>query len=370
MTRTSLRAALLSSFLFAGVAHADQCQAVAPEQQKKALELLKPGVRLFDYCGPCNNPGVLEGPYVLKFVKAEGSTLTVNGKGVDLAYLYIWDAESETYVNVARLVGCPTEGVSRSLMLTDEMQLVVLPDSTFTEIAVDSASDDYTESGLTMESGDLLAILARGQVKTGAWNGTTPDPRGHFAANCSAPEGSETDGALLYKVGNAAWLRTGTTAVVDSQQAGMLKFKVRDTKYSDNAGKYTVGVFRVPSRALASDARVEVEAANDEWVSSGIEVSAGDIVLIRASGEAVVQGKRTGPLGITCVNGNTVTLEADGALAAKIGTSTVVRVGASWILTATASGPLKFRVRSGSKYEGNTGSYSVRATLLKGAAKK
>ncbi len=74
-------------------------------------------------------------------------------------------------------------------------------------VGVEGANDDYTPTGLNVKKGDLVLIGASGVVSTGAFNGRT-DPNGHFG-RCGE---SDTDGALMYKIGPTAAQRPASTS--------------------------------------------------------------------------------------------------------------------------------------------------------------
>jgi hypothetical protein len=221
---------------------------------------------------------------------------------------------------------------------------------------VEGANDDYTETELSVKKGDLIFVGAKGSVVTGSWNGATGTPWGHGGA-CGS--GSEADGALVMKIGSGNPVRVGDDSSIEADRDGALKLKVRDTKYSDNSGAYEVKIIILSAQTLGEPKALEIEAANDEWTPAEMTVSKGDVVVVRASGEVTVLGAKRGPAGLRCGGG-----DADGGLSAKIGTTSVVRLGEVAAVPATASGPLKLRVRSGAKYEGNKGKYQVRINII------
>src|SRR5262249_9935800 len=145
-------------------------------------------------------------------------------------------------------------------------------------LSVDGANDDYTPTGITVKHGDLILIGASGEVVTGAWAGKT-DPNGH-SGRCG---GSDTDGALMFKIGATAPHKAGKHKLAVAESDGELKLKVRDTKYNDNKGSFSVDVIRIPGQMRPPEpTKVVVDVANDEWTPSDLKVEKGDLVLVSA----------------------------------------------------------------------------------------
>jgi hypothetical protein len=229
-------------------------------------------------------------------------------------------------------------------------------------LSVEGANDDYTQTGLNVKKGDLVLIGASGVVSTGAFNGRT-DPNGHFG-RCGE---NDTDGALMYKVGPTAAQKAGKHKLVVVQTDGELKFKVRDTKYSDNEGSYSVDVLRIPGHMKPPEpTKVMVDVANDEWTPSELKVEKGDLVVVAAQNDPANQvrftnadSRSTGtPEGARCQYGVKVQSDNDGALMMKVGTSEYRRAGALNFMVADAVGAVKFRARL-QHPAGNRGSYKV-----------
>jgi hypothetical protein len=106
--------ALSMMILMSGsMAFADQCAYVSQDTAKKALKMIVESNTIQTLCEPCG-----ETKAQTLDVKAIGANdvsyqgfwqVSVNNKGVDLAYTFV------NGLNVAQLVGCPTEGVSPSI---------------------------------------------------------------------------------------------------------------------------------------------------------------------------------------------------------------------------------------------------------------
>ena len=102
--------------LFSIYAMADQCQAVSQAEAERAALLLQKNAVITDYCEPCNEGGAkVSKVSVVNKVKLETIKLgnqyytevKVNGKSVDLAYLFVQVAPNRS-VNVAKAINCET----------------------------------------------------------------------------------------------------------------------------------------------------------------------------------------------------------------------------------------------------------------------
>jgi len=179
----------------------------------------------------------------------------------------------------------------------------------------------------------------------------------------------------MYKVGTSGAVKAGSHRTVIPDHEGELKFKVRDTKYSDNSGVYLVGVTRIAGDIAPKPepTKLTVEVANDEWTPSNVTVEKGDLLVIAAGPSPTMpvslrtarEGAPGTPDGIRCVGMSAVNFDNDGALMMKIGTGDYLRASSLGFVYANASGPVKFRVRL-DRHEGNKGAYNV--TLFKFAA--
>jgi hypothetical protein len=105
---------VLSVFAFAAQASADQCAYVTRDMAAQALRIVMDAGSVQTYCEPCGDRGAT---YV--DVKAVGMAdvnyqgyweMQINGRGVDLAYTFV------NGMNLAAIVSCPTQGVSRSIL--------------------------------------------------------------------------------------------------------------------------------------------------------------------------------------------------------------------------------------------------------------
>lgn len=102
---------------FSASAFADQCSYISGTMAKRAALLLQNGAEIAELCQPCGEQIANAKVSVARSVKS-GSTgyqsyqqVSINGKGVDLAYTYVKVAPNK-YVNVAKAIGCKADGVS------------------------------------------------------------------------------------------------------------------------------------------------------------------------------------------------------------------------------------------------------------------
>lgn len=106
---------VLISFLISP-AWADQCALISPEQAGKALDFLKPGGVIVEFCEPCGDKDFYSKPQqtindVQAVLEKEFWAVKVNGKELDLAYTFVRNAEG-SFVNVSKLADCPSDDVS------------------------------------------------------------------------------------------------------------------------------------------------------------------------------------------------------------------------------------------------------------------
>jgi hypothetical protein len=97
----------------ASAAHADQCATSPRSVADKAAELVKKGATVLEFCEPCRDaaPGK---PYVVQSVAAKDGKLFVNGRDVDLAYLFVKTGPDELK-NVGLLAQCGASDVSEKI---------------------------------------------------------------------------------------------------------------------------------------------------------------------------------------------------------------------------------------------------------------
>jgi hypothetical protein len=108
-----MRTFLLTSVLAlaaAGPALADQCAINSSPVTARAVALVKKGATVLEYCEPCGDkaPGA---PYTVTTVDVRGGEVYINGKGIDLAYLYV-QTQPDELENVGIATQCGAARVS------------------------------------------------------------------------------------------------------------------------------------------------------------------------------------------------------------------------------------------------------------------
>lgn len=95
------------------MALADQCAYIPRVQALKAIKLLMKAQRIQSLCELCGEVTPQDMPAEsigVRKVEVQGNLeVVVDGRGIDLAYTYV------NGVNLAKLVACPTDGVSPTL---------------------------------------------------------------------------------------------------------------------------------------------------------------------------------------------------------------------------------------------------------------
>lgn len=112
----SLLMGLILSSGFTSLAWADQCALISAEQAGKALDFLKPGGTIVEFCEPCGDKDFYSKPRVIinaveAAAEKEYWSVTVNGQELDLAYTFVSNAEG-SFLNVSKLANCPSDDVS------------------------------------------------------------------------------------------------------------------------------------------------------------------------------------------------------------------------------------------------------------------
>jgi hypothetical protein len=113
--------ALVACGLGAGAARADQCawldDAAVATRAARELERHR---SMISFCEPCGElaPGapVEAAEVAVRPVDGGAVEVTVDGRGIDLAYTYVKTSEHQ-YRNLASLAGCPASGVSPHLRI-------------------------------------------------------------------------------------------------------------------------------------------------------------------------------------------------------------------------------------------------------------
>lgn len=110
-------------------------------------------------------------------------------------------------------------------------------------LTVQGNNSDWTTSSLTIAPDELVIGRAQGAVQYSSWN-----PRADADATGS--------GGLEMRIGTSVF-PAGKAWIADHPGAsGELKFRVRDTKYTDNSGAFTVTVIVVHQETLKTDCQI------------------------------------------------------------------------------------------------------------------
>jgi hypothetical protein len=112
-------------------------------------------------------------------------------------------------------------------------------------VTVAATNDEWTTTGLQVSPDDIVIVSAPGTIKVG-------QVTGEVDANGARPHssGSTGIGILEYKVGVGAGKQAGTFSLIRADLKGELKFRVKDTRYDDNAGAFEVDVLVIPESAI------------------------------------------------------------------------------------------------------------------------
>jgi hypothetical protein len=136
MRRAALATFILSVALAPALARADQCAFVSQQQANDALELVEPGATVV--CEPCG-----DAPATVRVESVSAAAagvedfweVSINAAGIDLAYTFVENGDGK-YVNLSKMVDCPSEGVSCLLVAS----FAALPTSC--DAAVEEAKED------------------------------------------------------------------------------------------------------------------------------------------------------------------------------------------------------------------------------------
>jgi hypothetical protein len=115
-------------------------------------------------------------------------------------------------------------------------------------VIVASTNDEWTSTAIKAQVGDLLVIIASGEVTLGQWSSAA-----------TAAGLTSGDGTLMGKLGVGAPFAVGAKAVIQVESEGLFKLMVRDNVRSDNDGAFEVMVLHIPSGAIPEAQVVEAE---------------------------------------------------------------------------------------------------------------
>jgi hypothetical protein len=100
---------------------ANQCQLIDKDQALSAIDRLEVGVTIYNFCEPCGdrNPK----PILIRDLGIDAQDqgrfwrVLVNGRNIDLAYIYVKTSIDSSPINLAALANCPASSVNPVLPL-------------------------------------------------------------------------------------------------------------------------------------------------------------------------------------------------------------------------------------------------------------
>jgi hypothetical protein len=241
------------------------------------------------------------------------------------------------------------------------------------------ANEPWTDTGLTVQAGDLVSFRASGRINFGQGGTATAGPDGNDTERSPAnPVSAMRVGGLIGRVGNSAPFPIGADIQPIRMPAdGPLMLGVNDQNLGDNGGFFSVaiteqdfgngnnrGVGTSGTRLGAGEVRVE---ANQPWTDTGLTVQAGDLLAFRASGRINYgQGgtATAGPDGNDTLRSpaNPVSQMPVGGLIGRVGNSAPFRIGSNaQPIRMPADGPLMLGVND-QNLEDNSGYFTVSIT--------
>jgi hypothetical protein len=111
-------------------ARADQCEWIDEAVAQKAAALVRESLAFVEWCQPCGDAKPSERIAVASVEVRPADDpqfreLWVNGKAVDLAYLFV-PGEGDTFRNVSKVIGCPSTSVSTEIRIDTDGHAVPL----------------------------------------------------------------------------------------------------------------------------------------------------------------------------------------------------------------------------------------------------
>jgi len=101
------------------------------------------------------------------------------------------------------------------------------------KLKVAAIDDDWTRTGIVLEPGQLVVIIAEGTVKLRSYNDS----------QSIGPTGMDNgSGRLEGKIGGAMPFVVGSSIAFYAKDSGMLKLRIKDKRYDDNMGGFDVKV--------------------------------------------------------------------------------------------------------------------------------
>lgn len=238
---------------------------------------------------------------------------------------------------------------------------------------IDSTKEHGINTGLKVNKGDKITIIATGLIKYGKEDHAWAYPGGNIGK-----DGKKKDIAILKarfsESGKSYDIGTGVYQLA-APESGELRLFISDSSHSDNTGSFQADVYLGSDEEHATQDPVQwkghVPATSSEWVKTGITIRKGDKILLEASGQAQYdsRGRTFGPDGDS-KHPSAQTPDASfvlpgaiaGALLIKIGDHihSIGSGGKPW--EAPTEGEIAFifnDTNKASEYANNTGGYDV-----------
>lgn len=113
----------------------------------------------------------------------------------------------------------------------------VEPDIERIVVEVIANNKHWTPTGVRVNKGDTIVVVAEGQARLGGWSDqhVTPDSPGN--------------GALMMAIGGTHIITRSRFVRIIEGAGGEVQFKLKDSQYSDNIGIYLIGLMIVRERA-------------------------------------------------------------------------------------------------------------------------
>jgi hypothetical protein len=118
------------------------------------------------------------------------------------------------------------------------------------KVRVIASNEDWTRSGIRVQPGDVVVLFGKGSIRLN-----------EHAKESDADGTRSGSGRLEAKVGTGKPLSVGKNFVFKSTEQGILKLRVEDSYYIDNAGAFEVYVLFIPAGVIPE--ATEAEEQND-----------------------------------------------------------------------------------------------------------
>ncbi len=166
-TSATLATFAFASFVAEPAARADQCELVTRDQAEQAAKIVRdsPGRVVAAFCAPCGDASPTRLSKQTVEVKKSGSdfALFINGKEVDLAYIY-YPVGNDKYRDLAMATTCAVQQVPELVTMAQAS-----PETEVNQL-IDAQVKDPFQSGPALYTDDAVVVA----------NTTSPFPAEHF----------------------------------------------------------------------------------------------------------------------------------------------------------------------------------------------